>query len=139
MIYIIGKDKDVAAMWTSVKGFLNSLELFRRDLTGEQAHFKTVKTYLDNIDHPDEIDSQLATNFISKLITEFSNRFKACNEISALIDIVTTPCLNAGDLWREQLSAFMPNLKQCDVELDICDFSADSAMKAQLSQLGLSF
>ena len=126
-------------MWTSVKGFLNSLELFRRDLTGEQAHFKTVKTYLDNIDHPDEIDSQLATNFISKLITEFSNRFKACNEISALIDIVTTPCLNAGDLWREQLSAFMPNLKQCDVELDICDFSADSAMKAQLSQLGLSF
>lgn len=127
-------------MWLSVKGFLNKLDMFYKDVTGAQDHFPNVRAYLESIDNPDMINTTSAADFISGLIAEFNNRFKACRDISAIIELICAPSLNmSSTIWKEQLSALLPSINANAVELEMCDFVGDSANMCQLAQNGIAF
>ena len=126
-------------MWVSVKGFLNKLDVFHHDVMNDMDHFPSLKAYLDTLDNPNTETTAAAATFITQLMTEFNSRFKACKNISAIIDMITAPAMSNSNAWQEQFSQFKPAIRSSDVVLELCDFLSDTAITRELAEKGIVF
>ena len=113
--------------------------VFHHDIMNDMDHFPTLKAYLDTLDNPDTVTTAAAATFITQLMTEFNSRFKACKNISAIIDMITAPAMSNSNAWQEQFSQFKPAIRSSDVVLELCDFLSDTAITRELAEKGIVF